>query len=166
MSADVEVLLALTRGEGQQEAVTRLLPGDQIRAVVAELEESQPQQVGRLVIQGEGLQQPVDANPALVRMLFRNLLQNALKHTHGDVYITLSAAAVDIRDTGPGLSREVIQQLAVSPVQHTTWVPGMTRGLGLFIVQLVCERLGWPLSVNNSATTGTTIRIQTSTPDI
>ncbi|MDO6459131.1 HAMP domain-containing sensor histidine kinase [Granulosicoccaceae sp. 1_MG-2023] len=70
----------------------------------------------------------VDAPPALVKVLLRNLLRNALMHGGGDIHLAM---------TNEGFS-----------VSNPLAEPGHDAGgygYGLIIVERICERLGWHL---------------------
>ena len=58
-------------------------------------------------------------------------------------------------DSGPGLPPQVLEQLAVGR-------GAPDGGLGLFIVQLICERLGWRLDIRRSDAGGTVLALQVS----
>lgn len=103
--------------------------------------------------------QPVDvhADPALVQMLLRNLLQNALQHTSGKVYVEVDENILEIRDEGPGLAEEAkVLLTSAGPARSPE---AMTSGLGLYLVTLIAERLNWPLELASPVGKGTTIRI-------
>lgn len=86
---------------------------------------------------------PINSDVVLAKMLFRNLIRNALNHTKGPIRLTLTDTYLDILDQGSGL-----------PVAVSQWIhaqPGtlpVQEGLGLYIVTLACEQLGWHLEVS------------------
>lgn len=99
----------------------------------------------------------VYANPALVQMLLRNLIQNALQHTNGRVYVELDDHTLEIRDEGSGLTEEARALLtSAGPARSPAAV---TSGLGLYLVTLIAERLNWALELAQPIGAGTTIRI-------
>lgn len=61
----------------------------------------------------------------IVRILLHNLISNALSHTHGQVRVVLRDDSIDIIDQG------------------NMWNGSHGSGLGLYIVNLACEALGW-----------------------
>ncbi len=96
----------------------------------------------------------VPADPVLAKMLVRNLLHNALQHTAaGAVRLTLSATALTVGDTGPGLP-VAYRTLLGQSVEKSTPPEG---GLGLYLVTLIAERLGWQLSTGEPPTGGTEV---------
>lgn len=153
MQADVDSLLKLARRPGGQEQTVDVDLAECVRRVVAELESGVPGQAGRVTLE---LAQPgrIRTDPALVRMLLRNLIQNALRHTEAEVEVRLAADLLTIADQGAGLPPRVRDRLA--PDYHP--LPP-EEGLGLFIVRLICERLGWVLQVRRSGAAGTVLEL-------
>lgn len=150
MRADVEVLLELMRGSGRLEEKTAIRVDELLQEVIESLEAGQPDQSGRIEWQLECPQTSISANAALVRMLFRNLLQNALKHTHQKVLVRVSQDQVIISDQGGGIPDRVREQLKSRPGLERASSSELSQGLGLLIVQLVCERLGWTLAFRDN----------------
>ncbi|MCV2219783.1 HAMP domain-containing sensor histidine kinase [Thauera sp. Sel9] len=152
MRADVETLLKLARRSGDSDQPEDLDLADSVRAIVAELEDGTPQQAGRISCELPEPAPVIHADPTLVRMLLRNLVQNAVRHTAGKVHIELGAHSLSIRDAGAGLPEHIRARLNAPPDRL---VP--EDGLGLFIVRLICERLGWLLRVRRSDAGGTVL---------
>lgn len=152
MRADVETLLKLARRSGDSDQPEDLDLTDSVRAVVAELEDGAPQQAGRIRCSLPKPAPVVHADPTLVRMLLRNLVQNAVRHTAGEVHVELGANSLSISDAGAGLPEHIRARLN-APAGRL--VP--EDGLGLFIVRLICERLGWLLRVRRSDAGGTVL---------
>ncbi len=99
----------------------------------------------------------VRTDPIMVRMLLRNLIQNALQHTTYDIQVRLSRGLIEIQDEGEGLTAE---QQAILQGQKSFSPDGSPlSGLGLYIVTLMCERLGWTLSVVQADTRGTVVHV-------
>lgn len=99
----------------------------------------------------------VHADPTMVRMLLRNLIQNAIQHTRKEVQITLTNEAIEIADQGPGLDtslREVLQGERTPSIDS-----GSPGGLGLYIVTLMTTRLGWRITVGEAHHHGTLTRV-------
>lgn len=106
-----------------------------------------------------GLLQPfgpasVATDPVLAKMLVRNLLQNALQHTTaGTVTLALSANALTISDSGPGLPAAYLSLLSQSAERNAP----PEGGLGLYLVTLIAERLGWRLRIEEPPAGGTVV---------
>ena len=90
----------------------------------------------------------VDAPEAAVTVALSNLIGNAVKYTpQGEVVVRLGDAAVDVIDSGPGLSAEDAARLFErgyrgSHAEHT-----QGGGIGLSIVRRLCALYGWRVRV-------------------
>lgn len=99
----------------------------------------------------------VRADPAIVAMLLRNIIQNAVQHTKGEIQVTVSEKSVEIEDSGTGLSAD---QQAILMRQKSLSNDGRAlSGLGLYIVTLMAERLDWLLEITQTNANGTKIRL-------
>ncbi len=154
MRADVEALLKLARRADDDERTEQVDLAAAARAVIAELESSAPEHGGRVSCHFAPPPPSVAADPALIRMLLRNLIQNALRHTRDGVRIELGAHGLSIADAGEGIPEHIRARLAGNGERD---VP--EDGLGLFIVRLICERLGWLLRIRQSDADGTILDI-------
>lgn len=153
MQADVDVLLKLARGNVDTDQQERVSLRHSILDTIADLESSQTGQPGRLQFQDDDGDLLLLADPALLRMLIRNLLQNALKHTRANVDIRLTETGLRITDYGPGLPGDIVERLERPLPRHAQSM--QENSFGLLIVQLICERLGWELVVLESGHQGT-----------
>ncbi len=113
--------------------------------------------IDRIVLDGS-VDVRLSTDRALVKMLFSNLLGNALQHTAGAVHVQLDAQGCRIQDEGIGLPDSyrdlLVHRLAPLPQQAST------SGLGLVIVSLICERLDWQLTVADTPEGGTLIQVR------
>lgn len=101
-------------------------------------------------------------DPVLLENILRNLLSNAIRHTHSGK-VTLSCQEVDgqlrveIRDTGPGISPEHLEHIFQEFYQIEN--PERDRrkglGLGLSIVRKTSELLGLDVHVDTVLGKGT-----------
>ncbi|MCL4757709.1 MAG: HAMP domain-containing histidine kinase [Rhodocyclaceae bacterium] len=154
MGADVDALLKLARRSAREEQRDDIRLANSVREVITEIESSNPNQRGRMTIEEDGSHCIVRADPSLVRMLLRNLIQNAIRHTNNCVIVALAPTTLVVRDYGTGLPQAVQTRMS-GPADRS--VP--EDGLGLFIVRLICERLGWRLRIRTSGATGTEMEI-------
>lgn len=97
----------------------------------------------------------VDAPEAAVTVALSNLIGNAVKYTQqGEVVVRLGESAVDVIDSGPGLSAEDAARLFErgyrgSHAEHT-----QGGGIGLSIVRRLCALYGWRVRVVPGAERG------------
>jgi signal transduction histidine kinase len=158
MRDDTDVLLELARSEASEGDARTIVLQDIVQNTIDDLEHGNPAYVGRINVCDNNLELRVKTHPALVRMLLRNLLQNALRHTHAGVEVRMIENRISVRDFGPGLPSKITEQLsAIGAPSAITSTAGefSNTTFGLLIVRLVCERLGWDLEIAQSDNKGT-----------
>ncbi|MDG6347891.1 HAMP domain-containing sensor histidine kinase [Luteimonas sp. 8-5] len=90
----------------------------------------------------------VDAPDAAVAVALGNLIGNAVKYTaHGEVVVRLRPNAVDVVDSGPGLSPEDAARLFERGYRGTHAEHSIGGGIGLSIVRRLCDLYGWDVRV-------------------
>ncbi|MGF1911326.1 HAMP domain-containing histidine kinase [Vibrio kasasachensis] len=73
--------------------------------------------------------------PAVLAMILKNLLSNATRFTHqGAIEVSISSDMVRVADTGVGFSTQTESE----------------HGLGLLIVERLCNSYGWSLSIGDN----------------
>lgn len=112
-----------------------------------------------IVLHAEGDLAAVHADRARLRLLLRNLLDNALRHGGGapqppELRLARSASAVliEVRDHGPGVPDAQLAQLAQAfyrPDSARTRAAGGV-GLGLYLCRLVAQAHGGRLVLSNA----------------
>lgn len=103
-----------------------------------------------------------DAN--ILKFIFRNIIANANKFTANGT-ITIDAVTTDetvlitIKDTGTGMSHEVLSKLFVSGKYNSTAGTNNEKGngLGLFLVKDFIDKIGSKLQINSDLGKGTII---------
>ena len=108
--------------------------------------------------------EPVALVPASMMVaVLNNLLRNAIQHTlSGGISVEVTPNYLRVSDTGSGISNE-LQSTALERGVSVANPHGF--GLGLAIVQRICEHQGWRLSLSSSAdsdmssSTGTQITV-------
>ena len=141
----ISALLLLSRSERGHGATD-------VARVAEQLLEAHRFQVGgkslTLRLEGEPGHVVVDAPEAAVTVALGNLVGNAVKYTsEGEVVVRLRDGAVDVVDSGPGLTAEDAAKLFErgyrgSHAEHT-----QGGGIGLSIVRRLCALYGWDVRV-------------------
>lgn len=90
----------------------------------------------------------VIGDPAALQVLIANLISNAFRYTEqGTILIRQETNSVIVEDSGPGIASELKNRVTQAAVKgHHS--PGL--GLGLSIVERLCERCGWYFSLHSS----------------
>ena len=156
MAANIDVILKLTRRKSTTERKERIALADMAREVRDDLARHTANVAKRVRITATD-QPEVVQDPALVKMLLRNLIQNAVQHTAGSVDVRIGRESVEIQDEGSGLPAAYLAYL--NDPQSDAGELLSLSGLGLFIVALICERLSWTLRVAPSSQPGTTMHL-------
>ena len=113
---------------------------------------------------------PIRADESLLRRLFLNLIDNAVKYTEPRGRITLEARAVSagyevaISDTGPGIPPELQPRIferffRVDPSRSRTAQNGGGAGLGLSIARWIAEAHHGHLELTRSDSAGSTFAV-------
>jgi len=97
----------------------------------------------------------VDAPEAAVAVALGNLVGNAVKYTtEGEVVVRMLPRAVEVIDSGPGLSPEDAAKLFQRGYRGTHAGHSQGGGIGLSIVRRLCELYGWDVWVKPGDTRG------------
>ena len=92
----------------------------------------------------------------MIRLVFRNLIENAIQHTPPGTSITVSAMdahRIGIEDDGPGISPDD-RDVLFDRFRRGKSAAGQGVGLGLAIAQRVMERTGGHLLLDSGGTRG------------
>ena len=145
MNDFVTTLLSLTRDEDLSNLVLRNLEKQELEAIIethAHLINHKPIRC-EVVIEA---QTPIKVPETTIKILIGNLIKNAFACTEqGAVSIFVSPSQIRIIDTGIGLDAK------------PRGVEGY--GLGLVIVNDICHKYGWKLSLGNNQNGGCTATI-------
>lgn len=90
----------------------------------------------------------IDAPESALSVALGNLIGNAVKYSQeGSVRVRVSGNAVDVIDTGPGLSAEDAAKLFQRGYRGTHAGHSQGGGIGLSIVSRLCDLYRWQVSV-------------------
>jgi signal transduction histidine kinase len=88
-------------------------------------------------------------NATLLHAVMGNLLRNALHYTeNGFIRLTLTATGFLVEDSGVGIPEEK-REAMFEPFVRGNEKRGEGLGLGLSLVQRICENQGWSVSLTN-----------------
>ncbi|QHG87913.1 MULTISPECIES: sensor histidine kinase [Xanthomonas] len=137
-------LLLLSRNERGQGS-------SNVAKVAEQLIDSHRAQLGgkplELLLEGER-DLVIDAPESALSVALGNLIGNAVKYTQdGQVRVRVLGDAVDVIDSGPGLSEEDAAKLFQRGYRGTHAGHSQGGGIGLSIVSRLCDLYGWRVSV-------------------
>jgi len=90
----------------------------------------------------------VDAPEAVVMVALGNLIGNAVKYTQeGQVVVRVRDGAVEVIDSGPGLSAEDAERLFERGYRGTHAAHSHGGGIGLSIVRRLCQLYDWQVQM-------------------
>ena len=99
------------------------------------------------------------APPRVFSVMLGNLLRNACNYTEqGTVRVTVRSDAVEVSDTGVGMSAEELARV-FEPFYRAGDGRKDGQGIGLSIVRRLSERYGWPVRLESEPGRGTTATI-------
>ena len=153
MGAQLAAILALSRAPGK----TTLAATDMSIVVGGVIDDMDAAGLETQRIVWSRPERPVlaMADPVLAKMLVRNLLHNALQHAGtGRVTVDLNRHGLTVKDSGPGLP-DAYKSLLGGAVP--TAAP--EGAIGLYLVTLIAESLGWRPGVTDTPDGGTSIRL-------
>lgn len=100
------------------------------------------------------------APPRVMHVVVSNLLRNACSYTDaGRIDVILEQDRVIVRDTGIGMSEEVVARV-FEPFYRAEPMRPQGTGLGLSIVRRLCERFGWKIEIESEPMQGTTATVR------
>jgi signal transduction histidine kinase len=153
MQSLLEALLFLAREDGSSAQPCAL---DEI---VREATDS-----ARALVQGKGVGLDVRIEPAVLTAppgmaacVVSNLLLNAVNFTEqGLIEVRLTPAQLMVRDTGTGIAPEDLSHIFE---RRYRGAHSRGLGLGLYLVERICERLGWRIEADSAPGVGTRFTI-------
>ncbi|MFA0568923.1 sensor histidine kinase [Vibrio gallaecicus] len=146
MSTMVDALLGLVRYErNSDDSPIRVFTKDELNAIIEQNSAQANEKEISLLTQVES-EPNIHATDAIMNMLIGNLIRNAIAATssNGKVHITLTDSQISIEDEGEGLQEQY------NPNGH---------GLGLLVVEDLCNRFEWDFELKNRPTGGCVAQI-------
>lgn len=111
------------------------------------------------VIIEENEQLKVSAPPGILSVLVANLVRNAFRYTEqGTTSVLLTSNQLTIVDTGIGIDATTQARILKHNVKRNSDDPN-SFGLGLAIVQRICERYGWTVSFESTKGQGASFTV-------
>ncbi|MDR9754565.1 HAMP domain-containing sensor histidine kinase [Pseudomonas sp. SZMC_28357] len=99
-------------------------------------------------------------NATFLFAVMGNLLRNALHYTeHGFIRLTLTPSGFMVEDTGVGIPEEK-REAMFEPFVRGTEKRGEGLGLGLSLVQRICENQGWVVSLSTMDPSGCRFQVE------
>jgi signal transduction histidine kinase len=103
----------------------------------------------------------VPVTPSTLSIVLGNLIRNAFNYTtRGKILLKLERDSLAIEDTGIGIQQSDMERLFeryYRGAEAAKAAAGM--GLGLSLVQRVCERYGWRIEITSHAGSGTRVKL-------
>ncbi|CRM02778.1 MULTISPECIES: sensor histidine kinase [Pseudomonas] len=109
---------------------------------------------------------PLDTryNTTFLHAVMGNLLRNALHYTeHGFIRLTLEPAGFVVEDSGVGIPEEK-REAMFEPFVRGSEKRGDGLGLGLSLVQRICENQGWSVSLSTMEPNGCRFHVELGQP--
>lgn len=143
----ITALLHLSRGEKQVPSTGEHTSVD---ALIAHVVESHKHQLKNKPVQVElkiNSALSVAAPESVLSVVLGNLIGNAFKYTReGVVQVIVSGRRVTVDDSGPGIAEEERERV-FERHYRAAGTTGSGAGLGLAIVQRLCELYGWQVQL-------------------
>lgn len=99
----------------------------------------------------------LETDPALLQLLLRNLLENALKHGEGKpIACHLTDTRLTVSDQGPGFAEQSLERVFERFYKAG---PKGGHGLGLALVRHICQTCGWSASAANGQDGGACLTV-------
>ena len=110
-----------------------------------------------IILKSEKVSLKVD--PTLMEVAITNLIENALKYSEDDVFVTITQNSISIEDTGIGINRYELEKITDKfyRVSNNTW--NNSLGLGLSIVSNIVKLHHFDLDIKSKENSGSTFSI-------
>lgn len=117
----------------------------------------------RFHIQEPGTQATVQANPYLLKIALKNIIDNACKYSEEEVDITLSRinqqVVIEIEDRGIGIPQEEIEHIFQSFYRGSNTHDYAGQGIGLSLTMKIISAYNGKLEISSEIEKGTKVRV-------
>ena len=117
----------------------------------------------RLHMQESGTQATVQANPYLLKIALKNIIDNACKYSEKEVDITLSRinqqVVIEIEDRGIGIPQEEIEHIFQSFYRGSNTHDYAGQGIGLSLTMKIISAYNGKLEISSEIEKGTKVRV-------
>lgn len=159
----LEALLELARESHQNSYQEALVFNDLAELVVEQLRENAGSTQVRLEVVNKHFLS-LKGSPKLIRILLGNLLKNALAYTDaGRVQVIVDADGFSVKDSGIGIEESQLARI-FDPFYRIDHRREKGFGLGLAIVQKICQELQWEIRVTSTPGEGSCFRVSVTEP--
>ena len=141
ISANVQALLALVRQSRSDLLLQTCVVEEIVREVIAEISARSSEQQSRVLYSAAVEKTLVVTSKPLLKMLLQNLINNALSHNVGEVRVRVTATGVEVLD-------EALPRVDDSTSPRELDESNRSTGLGLYIVTMICEQMGWQFTLD------------------
>lgn len=91
----------------------------------------------------------------LLKIIFGNLIKNAFHYTvKGKISVTVKTDKIIIEDTGIGIESDILTRITEPSVRGPE---SHGLGVGLAIVKMICDRMGWKITIKSRRNHGTQV---------
>jgi signal transduction histidine kinase len=166
MSERLDTYLMLARGGDPAERFARESPLDAARGQLAAWAAVAQRRGMDLSLEEARAAEPALQFPApLLRAVLSNLIRNSLQYAgpQARVVITAGPDFMQVADDGPGIAAERHEAI-FSPFVRGEQPDAGNLGLGLSLVQRICEHQGWRVFLQSQPGRGSVFRVELAAP--
>ncbi|OZG75413.1 hypothetical protein BTA51_03300 [Hahella sp. CCB-MM4] len=152
MSANIQALLTLVRQTNTPPSSVSFLLSPLLTDIINELAGVDASLRSRIQLETPTTEVSLKADRTMVRILLHNLISNALHHNKGQVFIRYNNTTLEVLDEGIKVAPQQASA-DTSSAQHSS-------GIGLYIVTLICDYLGWKFTLVSTPEGQTSVKVQ------
>lgn len=158
----VQTFLMLARAQHEAAGMSPQVTLQQVTEDLLGLWREPIEAKGLQLILEHGQPLPMRYNATLLHAVMGNLLRNALHYTDsGFIRLTLLPTGFLVEDSGVGIPEEK-REAMFEPFVRGSENRGEGLGLGLSLVQRICENQGWSVSLTTREPTGCRFQVELS----